>query len=112
MPSATDEVDPIEVLPLFTSNRDLGHVVTCEKAQIGVLISMQKPTAPMRKEAASAGFYESPWGRHPRLQLLTIEELLEEKGIDYPRTAGSNVTFKKAPKAKGRKAKQEEIGFG
>ena len=39
------------------------------------------------------------WGKHPRLQLLTVAELLDGKGIDYPRTV--NVTFKTAPKAKG-----------
>jgi hypothetical protein len=28
----------------------------------------------MRKKAASAAFYASPWGKHARLQLLTIED--------------------------------------
>jgi len=48
--------------------RDLRGVVEREKAQIGVLLTMQEPTAPMRKETASAGFYESPgWHtKHPR----------------------------------------------
>ena len=35
-------------------------------------------------EAASAGFYESPWGKHPRIQLLTIEDLFGEGGFDKP----------------------------
>src|ERR1700693_5407735 len=51
----------------------------------------------MRTEAASAGFYKSPWGNHPRLQILTIAELLEGAGINYPHP--SNVTFRRAPKA-------------
>jgi len=66
--------------------RDLRGVIDREDAEIGVLISMAKPTGAMRKEAASAGFYKSRWGKHPRLQLLTIEELLGGKGIDYPST--------------------------
>lgn len=79
--------------------RDLRGVVEREKAEIGVLITMQEPTKPMRTEAASAGFYDSPWNkRYPRLQILTVLELIEGKGIDYPRLA--NQTFKKAPKAK------------
>jgi site-specific DNA-methyltransferase (adenine-specific) len=80
--------------------RDLRGVVEREKAQIGLLISMQAPTAPMRKEAASAGFYESPgWHtKHPRLQILTIDDLLGGAAIDYPSRFG-NVTFKRAPKA-------------
>ena len=57
--------------------RDLRGVIEREKAEIGVLITMQEPTQPMRTEAAGSGFYDSPWAtRHPRLQLLTVEELL------------------------------------
>jgi hypothetical protein len=64
--------------------RDLWGVVEREQAQIGVLISLPEPTQAMRMEAAKAGFYNSPWGRHSRLQWLTIEDLSEAKGIDYP----------------------------
>lgn len=80
--------------------RDLWGVIEREKAQIGVLISLEEPTQAMRTEAAKSGFYESPFDRkkYPRLQLLTVEELLEGKTIGYPPTRG-NVTFKKAPKA-------------
>lgn len=78
--------------------RDLEGVRNAEQAEIGVLISFDKPTQPMRSWAAGQGFYESPWGRHPRLQLITIAELLEGKQIDAPRTAGTNVTYKAAPK--------------
>jgi len=76
--------------------RDLRGVIEREKAQIGVLLTMQEPTGPMRKEAASAGFYESPaWHtKHPRLQILTVADLLGGAAIDYPSRFG-NVTFKK-----------------
>ncbi len=78
--------------------RDISGVLTREKAEIGVLITMESPTKPMRSEIASAGFYDSPWGsRHPRLQILTIEELLDGKQLDYPASRG-NVTFKKGEK--------------
>ena len=81
--------------------------------EVGVLISMEDPTRPMRTEAASAGFYKSPWGsNHPVLQILTIKELLDGKGVDYPHSEGVNVTFKKAPKAKGKKAKAPHLPFG
>jgi hypothetical protein len=79
--------------------RDLRGVLDREGAEIGVLISLQKPTGPMRKEASGAGFYKSAWGDHPRLQLLTIKELLGGKRIDAPILHQSNVTFKKAPPA-------------
>jgi DNA modification methylase len=77
--------------------RDLRGVIERERAEIGVLITLDDATKPMRSEAASAGLYKSPWGSHPRLQILTIAEILEGKGIDYPHP--SNVTFKRAPKA-------------
>jgi len=81
--------------------RDLHGVVEREKAAVGVLITMQDPTQGMRAEAASAGFYESPWGtKHPRLQILTVQELLQGKKIDMPPSRDVR-TFKKAPKAKG-----------
>lgn len=76
--------------------RDLCHVVEREKAEIGVLISMHATTQPMRAEAAEAGFYESAWGKHPRIQLLTIGDLLRGTRIDMPPATGVNVTFKKA----------------
>ena len=79
--------------------RDLVGVLTREKAELGVLISFEEPTRDMRKEAASAGFYESPWGKHSKVQLLTVGELLKGKTVDMPRTAGTNRTFRKAPKA-------------
>ena len=78
--------------------RDLRGVIDREKAEIGVLLCLEDVTKPMRTEAASAGFYKSPWGNHPRLQILTIGELFEGKGIDYPHPAG-NLTFKRAPRA-------------
>lgn len=89
--------------------RDLEGVRNREKAEIGVLISFDEPTKPMRKEAASAGFYTSPWGTHPRLQLLTVAELLDGKGIDYPRTAGVNRTFRQAPRVKSKGEPHPEL---
>ena len=80
--------------------RDLRGVIEREKAEIGVLISMEEPTKQMRTEAASAGFFESKaWSKkYPRLQVLTVAELLDGKRIEYPPTQ-TNVTFRKAPKA-------------
>jgi hypothetical protein len=80
--------------------RDLRGVVDREKAENAVLISFEEPTKPMREEAAGAGFYTSPgWSTsYPRLQLLTVGELLGGKSIGHPHVTG--VTFKKAPKAK------------
>ena len=93
--------------------RDLRGVIEREKAEIGVFICMQRPTKPIRTEAASAGFYKSPWQKepYPRLQILTIEELLNGKRIDCPPLGQVNVTFKKAPKAKGKATEQPELEY-
>jgi site-specific DNA-methyltransferase (adenine-specific) len=81
--------------------RDLRGVIDREGAQIGVLLSFDEPTSGMRSEAASAGFYDSPWGtRHPRLQMLTVSQLLAGQGIDYPAVTGANVTFRRAARAR------------
>lgn len=90
---------------------ELRGVVEREKADLGVLVSFDAPTRPMREDAASAGFYTSPWGKHARIQLLTVADLLAGKGIDYPRTAGTNVTLKAAPRAREREAEVFELDF-
>ena len=87
--------------------RDLVGVLTREKAEIGAFLSLEPPTSPMRREAASAGFYESPWGKHPRIQLLTIEDLLGGKSIDYPQAG--DVTFKKAQRVRPNPSEKQKI---
>ena len=90
--------------------RDLRGVVEREKAAIGVLITLQDPTRDMRAEAAGAGFYDSPgWGKsYPRMQILTVAELLEGKDIEMPPVGQASVTFKRATKAK-EKGKQGKL---
>ena len=90
--------------------RDLRGVVEREKAVIGVLLTLDEPTKAMRTEAASAGFYTSPWGKHPRLQILTVEDLLTGKTIDRP-PAQASATFKRAPRAKSPGAKAQALDF-
>jgi site-specific DNA-methyltransferase (adenine-specific) len=92
--------------------RDLRGVLEREQAEAGVLISFEEPTRKMREEAASAGFFESPWGKHPRLQLLTIAELLAGKGIDYPQITGANQTYKAAPRVLRKVAEELHLDLG
>jgi site-specific DNA-methyltransferase (adenine-specific) len=92
--------------------RDLIGVLQREKADIGVYISFQEPTKPMQREAAEAGFYQSPaGGQYPRLQLLTIKELLSNsKQVLYPRLL--DATFKQAPKYRPAAAKNMTLSLG
>jgi hypothetical protein len=90
--------------------RDLRGVLDREQAEIGCLLCLEEPTAPMRAEAAGAGHYRAPLGHklYPRLQLLTIKELLEGKKLDLP-LSRVDVTFKNAPRAR-KKERQGRLG--
>ncbi len=72
---------------------------------------MQPPTAPMKTEAAGAGFYDSPgWKKsYPRLQILTVADLLTGASIAMPPIEQVNVTFKKAAKAEKPEGAQGEL---
>ncbi len=52
-----------------------------ENAQIGIFLTLEEPTQPMRNAAASAGMYEHKlMGKsYNRIQIVTIREIIEEK---------------------------------
>ena len=82
-----------------------------EKAEIGLFITLEPPTAPMSSEAAAAGFYEpSHFLEHkfPRVQILTIEELLSGAQAQYPRF-GPQATFRKAPRRLRQQSEQKRM---
>ncbi len=51
---------------------------------MGFFVTLAKPTAPMKKEAASAGVLDTPCGRFARLQILTIDDLFAGKKPAMP----------------------------
>ena len=79
-----------------------------ENAPIGVLVTLEEPTRPMRQEAVAAGFYEPehfPGRQYPKIQVLTIAELLDGKTVEYPRYA-PEATFKRAQRQYRKKGEQ------
>jgi len=56
--------------------RVLKSVVARERADMGVFICLNEPTADMRTEAATAGRIELPGGTRPRVQILTVKDLI------------------------------------
>lgn len=90
--------------------RDLGHVIERENAAIGVFLSLDPPTKPMLEEAAGKGFYHSPgWNKdYPRLQILTVEDLLNGKTVDLPPNLQ---TYKQAEKLEVQKDVQRDLQF-
>lgn len=78
--------------------RDLRGTVEREGAAIGIFITLEEPSKDMVTEAASSGHYRSNlWQEdYPRIQILTIEELLDGRTIDMPKSIPGQ--FKQAEK--------------
>jgi site-specific DNA-methyltransferase (adenine-specific) len=75
---------------------------------IGVFITLEPPTSPMKQAAVEAGYYHSPiWDKdYPKIQILTIEDLLKGKTVDMPPQTQTNVTFAKAQKIAQKEGEQ------
>ena len=91
--------------------RDLVGVLNRESAAIGVFITLEQPSKDMTTEAVSAGFYYSPgWGEnYPKIQILTISELLKGAKVKMPPQFG---TFKNAQKVQQTDIEQIRLGLG
>jgi site-specific DNA-methyltransferase (adenine-specific) len=68
--------------------RDLIGTVQSKKVAMGILITLHEPTEPMKQAAFEAEYYESPtWGhKYPKIQILTIPELLKGSKPILPHT--------------------------
>jgi len=78
--------------------RDLNGTVDREKnAVIGVFVTLEKPSYNMEIETLEIGRYISEgWNRnYPKIQILTIEQLLSGVKVDFP---GTDTTLKQAQK--------------
>ncbi len=95
-----------------TMVKDLIATVEREKAEIGLFVTLAEPTKPMLTEAVSAGFYEFPKGQFPKIQILTIEDLLSGKSKpQYFDMSGGSLNFKTA-KTEEKRADQSKLeGF-
>ncbi|AEB09668.1 DNA methyltransferase [Desulfobacca acetoxidans] len=79
--------------------RDLKGVLEREKAALGAFLTLKEPSRQMLAEAAAAGYYEPEQLnglKFPRLQVLTIADLLAGKQLEHPKFGAA--TFKSAPK--------------
>jgi DNA modification methylase len=80
--------------------RDLVGTVAREKAAIGVFITLEKPTREMLKEAADAEPYAAPFTGEliPRIQMLTVADLLSGIGHLALPKGSIVITQKSAPR--------------
>lgn len=82
-----------------------------EKAAVGLFVTLAEPTREMLKEAIAAGHYESPFhGAVPRIQILSVEDLLAGKKPQLPDLSRGEQTFKKARK-EDKQGKKQQSGF-
>jgi site-specific DNA-methyltransferase (adenine-specific) len=88
--------------------RDLRGTVEREDAAAGIFITLEPATREMEKEAVTAGSYHSPLVKRdfPKIQILTVEELLNGAEPKLPIVRG---TFKQAERVKDSDAKQKKM---
>jgi site-specific DNA-methyltransferase (adenine-specific) len=90
--------------------RELRDVVNRQQGAIGILLTLEEPTSEMIKEVKATDPYVSRRWNHeyPRIQILTIEQLLRGKRPDMPPTIN---LFQEAPKVEKilRIPKQEKL---
>ena len=82
-----------------------------ENAALGIFITLEQPTNLMTQEAIAAGFYEPDSlekTQYPKLQILTIKQLLNGDQPKYPRFA-SQGTFRKAPRQQRQQGIQQTL---
>ena len=100
--------------------RDFVGALSREGAEMGVFLTLEDPSQPMKTEAASAGMYLSPYdGQHyPKVQIITIGELLADPHRPNPRClqmpggrAGPNITLPDAPRHKRRGTIERDLGL-
>lgn len=68
--------------------RELRDVVTKQKAALGIFLTLEEPTSEMIKEVKATDPYVSPLWKHeyPKIQILTIEQLLKGERPKTPPT--------------------------
>jgi len=87
------------------------HVACCGSPHVNSIVkTLEKATSHMTDEAASAGFFTSEhFGKFPKIQILTIEELLAGKTLQMPPSLER--TFKQAERVETDTTDQRTLGF-
>ena len=91
--------------------RDLVGTVERENAAIGLFITLENPTRAMTSEAVSAGFYHSElWQRdYPKIQIRTVQDLLNHNEFDLPPNPGMYQDSQRAQRDMGKQGDLEDI---
>lgn len=89
-----------------TAVRDLAGAVDAQRAQMGVLVTMEEPTKGMKDAAHHAGLYTWPWNNStfPKVQILTVAQLLAGERPDAPPSLLPYVEAQRQIKAAGQQS--------
>jgi adenine specific DNA methylase Mod len=83
--------------------RDLRGVIEREGAEMGVIVTLEDPTGPMVSEANAAGnLAKSAHGRLPRLQVVTIADILDDRMPKLPPLPQPDRAVMRAPRKEHR----------
>jgi hypothetical protein len=93
--------------------RDLVGTVQSQKAQMGVLITMGKPTPGIIDAVNHGGTYTWPVNGQvfPRVQVITVAELLAGKRPQVPSLQNPYKTAVKAPSQQGTQLDMLDLGY-
>ena len=80
--------------------RSLIGAMERSKAQMGVFVTLREPTRPMIATAAAAGNWETDWGPVPRVQIVTIGQLLSSPVPPLRIPMARTDSFRKAAREK------------
>jgi DNA modification methylase len=64
--------------------RELQGAVARERKPMGVLITLKEPSKQMIRDAASSGFYNCQFGSYPKIQIITVKDILDEVRFKLP----------------------------
>jgi len=87
--------------------RDLARVVDREQAQAGIFICLNPPTKEMRAEAFSAGRVQLPGGDRPKVQIVTVDELVTGPDLGIS-TALDPIAAAEAARQEGRRVQRSK----
>ena len=97
--------------------RDFVGTLSRERTEMGVFLTLEESAQPMIAEAAAC-MYHSPWGKkpYPKVQVLTIAELLAEENKPNPRClqvpgGAAEHTLPEAPRHTAREERGPELAF-
>lgn len=78
--------------------RDFWGTIEREKAVGGIFITLENPTRPMKKDTVEAGeyVYTLSGQKYPKIQILTVEDLLNGKFPKHPPALGYSKKGEKA----------------